>query len=243
MSAEHASPVPTDDVIVRTEPREAPLSWLAILALPLAFVCGYAAFQGRWVASVVPIAIAGIALLMMRVTRKRGRVVAIFAILISIGVGSCSYMFHSRGKALFSALPEGVLAALSTSSKTRAADVAAWAWPESLASDPELARGWMATFDALVAEHGAWAGRVEVGEHVPGFNAVLVAPPHAGALEGGGEPPPVGAGVWVLVPFARASLWLCVVLKDGVEDARESVIAHIEGGPNPVIGGLRWFRR
>ncbi|MDF1700773.1 MAG: hypothetical protein P1V36_06410 [Planctomycetota bacterium] len=227
--------------------RVMPISGLAISALVLSFVCGFVSLVGPWKATLIPIGLAALALALISKTGKRGRIPAIFAILISLAFGSCSYMLHTQGREAFAAVPRGMLQTLSDEKLDAAATdeaMLAWAWPAALEADPGLVPSWREAFDALVAELGPWGGTVESGDHVPGFTALVVPPTHGDEIRPRNDdaPPAPGGGIWVKVPFEKGTVWMCTLLGTGREDDRKAVAQFKENAPSPVVGGVRYFR-
>lgn len=244
-----AAPTPDDDLEVRvpSEP-EKPVSILAILALILAFVSGIVALVGIWQAALVPIALAALALLIIKKTGKRGRLPAIFAIIVSSIFGSCAWLGHSKGISLFSEPPRALLAILAdgqASESDRDARLSAWVAPEALADEPALTQRWRDAYAAVTQDLGAWEGRVEAGDQQIGFLALWTAPEAGAPIPAwrATEPAAPGGSVWVQAPFAQGAVWVEVVFLGGTEDRREAVTKELAlGGPRPIVSDLRFFR-
>ena len=156
-------------------------------------------------------------------------------------------MLHTKGKEVFAAVPRGVLSTLSDDALDPAAKdeaLAAWAFPDALEADPALPSSWRKAYEQLVAEVGPWKGSIEYGDHVPGFTALVVPPPHGDEIRPASDAPPPapGGGIWVKVPFEKETLWLCVAMGTGQEDARRAVKGFQEDAASPVVGAVRWFR-
>lgn len=224
-----------------------PISGLAVTAFILSFICGFVSIAGAWMASLIPIVLAIVAIVIIAKTGRRGRILAIFAIIVAGAFGSCSYMLHTQGTEVYAQVPRRILTILADETKDAAAKDEAlkgWAYPAALEANAELTAGWRAGFDALVAEHGAWSGELEFGDHVPGFFAVVIPPPKGEEIRPttDDDPPAGGGAIWVKVPFAKATVWMCVALGTGQEDAREAAQDFKEDAPSPVVGAIRWFR-
>ncbi len=244
-----AAPTPDDDLEVRvpSEP-EKPVSILAILALILAFVSGFVSLVGIWQAALVPVAVAAIALLIIKKTGKRGRLPAIFAIIVSSIFGSCAWLGHSKGISMFSEPPRAVLEILAdgqASESERDARLAAWAAPDAVAAQPDLVERWRDAYAAVAQEFGAWQGDVEAGDHQIGFLALWTAPEVGAPIpaERATEPAASGGSVWVQAAFAKGAVWVELVFLGGAEDLREAVTKELAlGSPRPIVSDLRFFR-
>ena len=225
-----------------------PFSGLAITAFVLSFICGFVAIVGPWETTLIPIAMAILAIYLTTKTGKRGRILAIFALLVAAGFGSCSYKLHTEGREVFANVPRSMLAILGDAKLDAAAKdeaLAKWAWPTAVEEDAGLVASWRETYDKLVAEHGAQSGQIEYGDHVPGFMALVVPPSDRGDEvhpRTDADPPAPGGAIWVKVPFEKATLWMCVAMGTGTEDNRQAVQDFKEDEPSPIVGSVRYFR-
>jgi hypothetical protein len=246
-----AAPPPDDDVrVVAGTPVEAPISILAVLAFFSSFIAGGLSFMLGWNVVLIPIALAGLALMLMRSNGKRGRILAIFGLLVATGFGSCAWLAHYKGSDELTAVPRGLLGILadkSTTVEAKDAALATWMWPKALEDNPALAASWRARFAKIESEFGAWSGEVAHGDHQVGFNAIFMPPPHGEEIQ-----PPAGApaasalapggAVWVKAPFAKGPIWVCAVLVTGDDDFREEHFRAYKDGVHAVAGAIRYFR-
>ncbi len=246
-----ATPPPDDDVrVVAAAPAEAPISILAVIAFLSSFIAGPLAYMAGWKVVLIPIAIAALALMLIRASGKRGRLLAIFGLLVATGFGSCAWLAHYKGSDELTAVPRGLLGILSDKGMTAEAKdtaLATWAWPKALEENPGLPASWRARFAKIESELGAWSGEVVHGDHQVGFNAIFMPPTHGEEIE-----PPRGApaasalvpggAVWVKAPFAKGTIWVCAVLLTGDGDFREEHFRAYRDGVHPVAGAIRYFR-
>ena len=244
-----ATPTPDaapDDVGRHAPAPLPPFSGLAISAFVLSFIAGFAAIAAYWQATLIPIALAVLAILLIAKTGKRGRILAYFAIGVSLAFGSCSYMLHTQGRDVWVKVPQGMLAILASDESAEAKDekLTAWAWPAALEKSPELTKTWRASFDAMVDELGPWQGEVVVGSHAPGMFGPIVPPPHGDEIRPttDAEPPAALDAIWVQVPFEKGTVWLCVVLGSEPGDGKDAASNIQEDGPGACAGGMRYFR-
>jgi hypothetical protein len=231
------------------------MSGLAITAFVLSIVCGLIALVGLWLGELVPIALAALGLRGISRTGKRGRLLAIFAIIMAVAFGSCSYFVHTKGMEMFTRIPESLLAALSakTSAADRDAELEKWAWPEKLKKQPDLVASWRANYARAVKEYGAYEGSLDVGIPWLGLSVLFIEPKHGKEIGATGETPKWSAGsvIWVPARFEKGRVYVAVVLQDGSADAmknlrKESSAGGGAGGfdtnaPVAIVGDVRFF--
>ena len=224
-----------------------PFSGIAIAAFVLSFITGFFALAGPWYVTLFPIALGALAIVGIRKSGKRGHLLAVFAIGVALLFGGFAYFMHSKGREAFLAVPRGVVAVLADASKDAAAKdeaLKAWAYAEALEADPALTTGWREAFERMVSEYGPVQGPVEPGDHVPGFMVMIVPPPgHGDEIHPttDANPPSPGKGIWVRLPFEKATVWLCVVVGMADDDGREAAGRIQEDAPSPVVGAMRYF--
>ena len=223
-----------------------PFSALAITAFVLSFITGFAGLVGFWEATLIPIALGILAVVLIRKTGKRGHLLAMFGILIAGAFGIFSYYMHSKGADAFLSVPQGMVAVLTDESKDAAAKdkaLEAWAWKAALEADAQLMSGWREGFDTMVETYGPVQGTVAAGDHVPGFMAMIVPPKHGDEINPttDADPPAPGGAIWSKLTFEKATVWLCVVLGTAEDDGREAAGQIVEDEPSPVAGGMRYF--
>lgn len=227
-------------------PPAPPFSGFAISAFVLSFITGFFALVGPWHFTLIPIALAIFAIVRIRKSGNRGHLLAVFAIGVALIFGGFGYFMHTKGREAFLSVPRGMLAVLTDEAKDAAAKdqaLKAWAYEEALEADATLPTAWREGFERMVAENGPVTGPVEAGDHVPGFMAMIVPPPHGDEIHPttDADPPSPGKGIWVKLPFEKATVWLCVVLGTESDDGREAAGRIEEDGPSPVAGALRYF--
>ncbi len=224
-----------------------PLSGWALTAFVLSLVLIVVALYGYWIVEALPLAIGIITLKKVKRGEKRGRLFALWAIIIAFGVGSCSYMIHSGSRGIFSKTAESLMSVLSSQSPTeqKAESLRAWAWPKALEKDPKLPTTWMDRYAGVVAKYGPWLERFDLPSLWSGMRSMLMTP--ADVVEIGSDdvkPPawPPWAAFWVKAPFEKGMVYVAVVFQDGGQDAGMALKELKPKEESAIIGDVRFYR-
>ena len=224
-----------------------PISGLALLAFISSLVLFAVAIFGVWIVLVVPLVLALLALKRFDPARQRGRSMAIWALVISVGGGGFAYAIHQSGRVLFSGIGESFLSALSAESEPEKRDAALRPWTSgpALEKDPALLETWRARFDQVTSEMGPWSGEMAMPSILKGV-LPLFSPPEKVVEVGSGEKAPpwvMGSVFWVPARFEKGIVYLALVVHEGDAEAVQAVQKELKGtDPVPIFGDLRFFR-
>ena len=133
-------------------------SWRPISGLALAsffaalLVALVSAVSGTWIGLLIPLALGVLTWLKVDPRLKRGRPLAIWAILISLVMGSCSVMGNNFMRSMALEMNESILNvfAFSKTDEDKLKSLRAGTWPAALEADPELHAKWIARHAAVV---------------------------------------------------------------------------------------------
>jgi len=224
-----------------------PLSGLAITSFVLSLVFFVIAFLGLWAIEIIPLALAVYTLLTVKAGKRRGRMLAIWAVVISLSAGSCTFVIHQSARSVFGGITESLLSALSSkeSAENQAEALKPWAWSEALGKNPDLVMAWRERYAQAEQAYGPWTGELELPSILLG-GAVLFVPPEDITEIGTGKESPRewvrGAVVWTPAAFERGLVHVAVVFQDGGANALRGVQEQLQPGQQvPIVGDLRFF--
>jgi hypothetical protein len=224
-----------------------PLSGLAVTAFVLSLLLILIALPGLWIVQLVPLLLGVFTLMTVKPGQKRGRILAVWAIIISLAMGSCAFTMHQGMRGVLSGTTESILSVLSSKAadaeKTKS--LRTWAWPKALEKDNTLPAKWMERYAGVVAKYGAWEETFELPSILYGSTPLLMAP--EGMIEIGSEDakPPnwtMGSAIWTPAVFEKGLVYVAVVLQGGDQKAVEALGTLRPGEETAVVGDLRFFR-
>ena len=205
------------------------------------------ALPGLWIVQLVPLLLAVFTLMTVKPGKKRGRILAVWAIVISLAIGSCSFTMHQGMRGVLSGTTESILSVLSSkiADDEKTKSLRAWAWPKALEKDEALTTKWMERYAGVVAKFGAWTEAFELPSILYGSTPLLMAP--EGLVEIGSEdakPPSwtMGSAIWTPAVFENGIVHVVLVLGEGDQKGVESLGELRPGEESPVIGDIRFFR-
>jgi hypothetical protein len=201
------------------------------------------AFTGLWWLAVPGLLVGALGWSTLAHGRKRGRGLALFAAIASLLAGGTAFTIH---RLLVDELERDLDPFVRALVSDDRAELERW-----LASSEEASTRlptWKARIDAVRAEFGAYAGRVEVGSVWMG--ALVVAMPRD--IE---EVPPrgdrsieVGQALWIRAHFERGPVWLALLppgasVRGSVAvQALSDLMEPLAAGSRTVVGDVRAFR-
>jgi hypothetical protein len=222
------------------------MSGLAVTSFVLSLVFILVAVPGVWISQLIPLGLGVLALFTVKASERRGRALAVWAIVIALGAGSCSYTMHNGMRSVLGHMGESLLSALSAKvpDDERDAALKPWMYAPALEKDPELLATIRKRYAATQEALGSYKGAVELGTPLLGFFPLFV-PPKGVKEIGTGEAPPAwepGAVVWVTVPFERGAAHMAILLQGGERDSVQGLGELQPGGQAAIVGDLRFFR-
>jgi hypothetical protein len=223
-----------------------PMSGMAVTCFVLSLVFILPSIVGFWVVQLLAIALGIYTILTINNERRRGRLLAIWGVVIAVGVGSCSFAFWSGVRGFFKGIATSQLAALSSDVSDEEKDEAMRGWfqAETLEKDPGLLADVRRRYAALVADVGPYRNEIDLG--TPLFGAApILAPPTERLEEYGVAPDERGglpaAGAWVRARFERGEPWVCFVMMERTNENIQE-ISQVGSGPMPLLTNVRFFR-
>jgi hypothetical protein len=224
-----------------------PLSALAVTAFVLSLVLILFALFGLWVAQLVPFLLGVYTLVTVKQGQKRGRILAVWAIVISLAIGSCSLVVHQGMRSVLSGTTESILSVLSskTADAEKRKSLRSWAWPTALEKDDTLPTKWMERYAGVVAKYGPWKETFELPSILGGSWPLLTAPQDVVEVGSEDAKPPswmMGSTIWTQAVFENGLVYVAVVFQDGDQKAVEAVPELRPGEETPIVGDIRFFR-
>ena len=223
-----------------------PISAMAVVSFILSLVLVLIAVGGLWITELLPLGLGIYTLVTLKTGKKRGRLLAIWAVVIAVSAGSCSFYVHHSGRTVFRGIGESLLTAFSatTGGEVQEKALKAWSWPEAVEADPELIKHWQERYAAVVEAYGPWTGEVELPSVFLGFMPVLLPPDNVEEVATGEDMPTwfPSAVVWLRPVFERGTVHMAIVLQKGDESARTAAGQLNPEKPAPVLGDVRFFR-
>ncbi|MDJ0521136.1 MAG: DUF4190 domain-containing protein [Planctomycetota bacterium] len=224
-----------------------PLSGLAVTAFVLSLVLILIALPGLWIVQLVPLLLGIATLVMVKPGQRRGRILAVWAIVISLAIGSCSFTMHQGMRGVLSGTNESILSVLSSkiSDEEKAKSLRSWVWPKALEQDEKLPATWMQRYAGVVAEFGPWRESFELPSIVYGSTPLLIAPEGLVEIGSDGEKPPswtMGSTIWTPAVFEKGIVHVAIVLQEGDQKGVEALGTLRPGEETAVVGDVRFFR-
>lgn len=245
------SPVPSSDAPQHPAPPAGwvPLSGLALTSFILSVVLVVVALLGLWIVELVPLVLGAYTLTTFKTGKQRGRMLAVWAIVISISAGSCAFVSHQSLRTVFSGISESLLSALSSkeTDENRDAALKPWVAPAALEKNPDLLKQWRERYAGVADAYGAWSGTLDLPTPILGGTLLFVAPDGVTEVGTGEEPPKTwmrGAVVWTPAVFERGTVYVAVVFLEGDQEALRGVQDKLQPGTQaPIVGDLRFFEK
>ncbi len=225
-----------------------PISGLALASFLAALMLAiFAAMSGLWIVLVLPLALGLYAFFTLDSTKKRGRMLGMWAVLISAASGSCTWYGTSQLGGMVKEVSSSLLniLAFSESDEDRSKSLRAWTWPEALEKDPQLHETWNTRFASVVALYGPWKETIELPSQFEGVTPLYVAPDHVvevgtkDALPLGWKP---GSVLWARAVFEKGTIHVAVVLENGEASPLTLAKNYRPGEATQLIGDLRFYR-
>ena len=199
-------------------PPHRPLSGWAVLSLVLALIgVVVGLFTWLWWVALVPLALGIGVLVGVSPRERRGRILAVFALILALFSGPCVYVLNNQMRGSVARATTAILGALDSTSGDEAQQRALERWLYK----PALERGVVDTLRqrhaALTERFGRFAPPVEAGSLFGGVVA-LVSPPE-GVVEvpedAAAKPPAVGHTMWAQASFGSQRVYVALELMDG----------------------------
>jgi hypothetical protein len=192
-----------------------PLSALAVTAIVVAIFGAVLAIGGTWWIVLPGLVLGALAWSALSSGRKRGRVLALAAAVLSLVAGVGAFVMHRlMAEGLETSLEPFVEALV----RDDAQSLSRWL-PEGLPRDEILAR-WRERMAATRGRVGGYAGRIEVGDVWWGALVTTFAPPRdLGPEIGPGDerPPGIGQAFWLRAHFEKGPVWIALLPPPGHE--------------------------
>jgi len=201
---------------------------------------------GLWISELLPLGLGLFTLFSLKTGQKRGRMLAVWSVVIALSAGSCSFYVHHSGRATFQGVGDSLLTAFSAKTGVEDQEKAlkSWAWPDAVSADPQLLTHWRERYGEVVKAYGAWTGEIDLPSVFLGFMPVLLPPDDVEEVGSAKEMPTwfPSAVVWLQPVFERGRVHMAIVLQKGDEAARTAAGELNPKDPSPVIGDVRFFR-
>lgn len=223
-----------------------PLSGLAVTSFVLSLLFGLLALFGLWFSEVIPLGLGVLTLRTVRISERRGRLLAIWAVIIAICFGSCGYAVHANLRGQFGHMAESLLSALSAEGGAEVMDegLRPWIYKQSLDEDAELLSKIRARYGEVEEALGPYQERIDLGTPLLGFTPLFMAPRNVVEF-GTGERPPewkFGTVVWVRAQFERGTAHVAIRLGSEDEEGLRGVQGAEASDPVPIVSDVRFFR-
>lgn len=221
-----------------------PLSGLAVTAFILSLVLFFVAMYGLWIVELIPLGLGILTLVTVKPGAKRGRVLAVWAIVIAIGAGSCTYLMHSSARSAVGKMSTSLLSALSAKGIEDADAekvLAPWFHKPVLEKHPDRIKDVRARYALVEAELGAYQGEVDLGSVYRGAMTFMLPPDGVEEIGSGDDPTGLRAVVWVKAVFEKGPAIMAIVLKGGGQDDIFA-LGELRDSEAPIVGDLRFYR-
>lgn len=240
------TPDPTQDRAPPTQWR--PMSGMAVFAFVFSLV-GILVSAALWWIEIVPIALAVACLTMVSPEKRRGRALAVWAILIGLCVGSCMFVVHSGMRQFVVDVSGAVLSALASDATDAEKDdvLAGWMHPPALEDDTRARI--RARFAAVTARLGTYEHPPEAGSFLGGMAPIVIPPQDAVEIRAEGEPDEaLGQCFWARAVFrgddGPTDVHVALELLGGTLSTKNLGGVdkdHEAGTPIPVVSDVRFF--
>lgn len=241
-------PDPTISPAHDAPPAFRPLSGAAITALVLAIVLLVPALVGLWWVQALPLVLVLLAWGGISSGARRGRGVAIAAVVVALTGGACAFTAARALREAFESSADRLMTALEAGNPDEVAPFVA---------DPEqaavVAAAWIERYRAVRAEAGAYAGRTTVANDLFGpLKGLFARPDDVEDMEDPKRPlPELGFAVWFQPAFPSAHVVVGAILvrpgdpaqDDGVADKMSADLkSALSDSAQPRYWDLRFFR-
>jgi hypothetical protein len=220
-----------------------PLSGWAVLAFVLALVGAVAGLLWSWWPLAIPLGIGIGVLVLVPAGTQRGRVLAGWAVGLSLVFGTCSYGCHSKVKGTLAQMATEVLDALDDPGATPEAERAREEMLERWFTPEAIEKGAVARLrERFAAVEGALGpyqrDSVSTGSVFDGVVSLFMAPQgRLSEVAGNGAPPQIA--LWLEVRFESGPAWAAFLFAGGRPDSELGKGAY---GAIPIFEDLRFFR-
>ena len=186
-------------------PAYVPVSGAAVTALVLSVVLFFVALFGPWWCEIVPILLVILAWGALARRTRRGKPVAIIALVLALCGGAFAYYTQETISTLFGEQLAPVVLAIEKGDKT---EIATWL-PEAPDRDAKIDR-WIARAKAAREAEGAFQGELRIPFNLWGFMVGLMKRPDVREeFEPKGElPPPAGSTFWFRAKGAKGDVFI-----------------------------------
>ena len=217
---------------------------MAVFAFVFSLI-GILASVAAWWIEIFPVALAVLALVVVSADKRRGRALAVWAIVIGLCAGSCAYVLHTGARQLASTLVGSVLSALASDATDEAKDdaIAPWMHPPTLETD--IRQKIRERYARVTQEYGAYVHPPDVGGFFASM-APLIIPPEGIEEIGRSDTqklPAPGSCFWVRTNFEKGVVVVSIELRGGKMDDISGMQGELEpGAPAPLVSDVRFFR-
>jgi len=224
-----------------------PLSALAVTSFVLSLLLILIALPGFWITEAFPLALGIYTLMKVKAGQKRGRMLAVWAIVISLAIGSCTFVMHQGMRGVLTGTAESILSILSSKDSDASKDksLRSWAWPTALEDDADLTKDWLARYDAVVSEYGPWSETFDMPSIIYGSTPLLIAPEgivEVGTVDKKPSDWTMGSAIWAPAVFEKGVVYIVLVLQAGDKKGVEALSKLRPGEETAVLGDVRFFR-
>ena len=220
-----------------------PLSGMAVAAFVLSLLCILASALVWW-AEALPILLGVLTLVLVSADRRRGRALAVWAIIIGVLVASCSFVAQSDFRKSAERTASSILSALASDATDEEKDAALAPWLHAPVLKTDVRQKIRERFAKVEAAYGAYLPPPSVGSIFSGAAGIFA--PRSNVEEVFGEPgvaKPMQA-MWVTVNFERGPLYMALTLLGGSMSDLKSIQGKLEpGAPMPVVSNVRFFKK
>lgn len=207
----------------------------------------FAAMSGYWIALLLPLVLGFLAFVKIDTTKKRGRMLGLWAMIISAAGGSCTWYGTSQLGGMVEEISSSLLShlAFSESAEDRAKSLRAWTWPEALEKEPKLHDIWSARYAEVVKLYGPWKETIELPSQLKGVTPLYVQPDEVvevgtpDALPLGWKP---GSVLWAQAVFEKGTVHMAVVIENGEASPMTLAKNYRPGEATQLIGDIRFYR-
>ncbi len=207
-------------------PAYVPVSGTAVTALVLSIVLFFVALFGPWWCEIVPILLVMLSWGALARRTRRGKAVAIIALVLALLGGGFAYYTQKTISTLFGEQLAPVVVALEKGDR---AEIAKWL-PEGPDRDAKIDR-WVARAKAAREAEGAFKGELHIPFNLWGFMGGLIAKPDVREeFEPRGEVPPrTGSTFWFRAPCAKGDVY--VAFDCGSAERFQAATKEMQGTP------------
>lgn len=220
------------------------MSGLAVFAFVFSLIAILASVAAWWV-PIFPIALAILALVKAPADRRRGRALAVWAIVIALCTGSCAYVMHSGVRTLALTVSGSVLSALASDASDAEKDEVLAPWMHAPTLETDLRARIRARYTRVQDTYGKYIHPPVVGGFFSGLPDLMVPPEDIEEIgRTDQEPPPKPMQCfWVRANFEKGQVVVSLELVGGEVSDLKSIQDELKtGAPAPLVSDVRFYK-